>query len=296
MATGKEIARTALQAYDCDGGYIFGQQGATWTAAKQASVEKRYNADPEHMSDYKGSAQYGKQWIGHRVWDCAGLCRWAAKENGAAIHSGSNLIWNNDLAYKGALVDKMQLPVGALVFTGTAAKKPHVGVYTGDEIVTEAAGARQGVIQSSLWCGKWKFWGLIKGVEYEFIPGSQPAPETKHKTVKKGSTGADVMELQQDLMQLGYDIGRTGADGIFGAKTEEAVRAFQKAAGLTADGICGKNTWAAIIAAIDKQPEPEPEPAEEWYTVTIPHRTKTSAEKIVAMYEGATMEPEGSEG
>ena len=178
MATGKEIAATTLEAYNCEGGYIWGQQGAEWTAAKQAALEKKYNSDPEQYASYKGSATYGKKWIGHRVWDCAGLCRWAAKEHGIAIHSGSNLIWNCDLKEKGALTDDMELPDGALVFTGTKDSKPHVGTYTGNGLVTEASGAKAGVIQSNLHVGKWKWYGLVKNVDYgEPGPSPEPGPE-----------------------------------------------------------------------------------------------------------------------
>jgi len=286
MTTGYQIAQTALEAYKCDGGYIWGQMGATWTAAKQANLKKNYEADPEGMKNYKSSVQYGSQWIGHRVWDCAGLCRWAAKENGIAIHSGSNLIWKYDLSSKGAFTKGMDLPVGALVFCGNDQNKSHVGVYTGDNIVTEASSPRVGVIQSALDCGKWKYWGLIKNVGYDFTPVPQPEPEKKHKTIKKGSTGPDVVECQQDLIQLGYDVGRTGADGIYGQKTEDAVRAFQKASGLTADGICGPRTWDALDAAISN-----PEPKEDLYTVTVRHLTLKDAEEIVAKY-GGSMEKE----
>lgn len=176
MATGKEISATTLEAYSCEGGYIWGQQGAEWTKAKQAALEKKYNSDPEQYASYKGSATYGKKWIGHRVWDCAGLCRWAAKEHGIAIHSGSNLIWNCDLKEKGALTEGQVLPEGALVFTGTKDSKPHVGTYTGDGMVTEASGAKTGVIQSNLHGGKWKWYGLVKGVEYD-SPAPAPDPD-----------------------------------------------------------------------------------------------------------------------
>ena len=286
MPTGQQIAQTTLEAYSCDGGYIWGQQGAEWTAAKQASLEKRYNADPQGMSKYKSSVQYGKQWIGHRVWDCAGLCRDAAAKNGISIHSGSNLIWDCDLSEKGALTRGMKLPVGALVFCGTATNKSHVGTYTGDNLVTEASSPRVGVIQSTLDCGKWKYWGLEKGVTYDFTPVPQPDPEKKHKTIKKGSTGPDVVECQQDLIQLGYDVGRTGADGIYGQKTADAVTAFQKDHGLTADGICGPKTWDALDAAIDNI-DPAPDPAPDLYTVTIQHLSLQEAEEITAKYGGS---------
>ena len=298
MATGQQIADTTLEAYDCAGGYIWGQQGATWTAQKQANLEKKYNADPGAMSNYKLSAQYGKKWINHRVWDCAGLCRWAAAQNGVSIHSGSNLIWKYDLAKKGALTAGMQLPVGALVFTGdTADKHPHIGTYTGGGWVTEAAGAKDGVIKSLLTNKKWKWWGLEKGVTYEFIPGSAPAEEqqadkqeagTKMTTIRKGNKGTVVKQMQQMLDKLGYNLGICGVDGDYGVATEKAVKEFQRDNGLKQDGICGPKTWEALQEAVEKlNTKPE-----EHYTVTITGLTKDQAEGLCKTWKTATSKKE----
>lgn len=57
-------------------------------------------------------------------------------------------------------------------------------------------------------------------------------------TLRKGSKGNDVAELQRKLNLI--------ADGIFGPVTEEAVRDFQKSHSLTADGIAGPKTLAAL--------------------------------------------------
>lgn len=57
-------------------------------------------------------------------------------------------------------------------------------------------------------------------------------------TLKLGSRGEEVRALQLKL--------RLYADGIFGKLTDEAVREFQRANGLTADGIVGPQTWAKL--------------------------------------------------
>ncbi len=62
--------------------------------------------------------------------------------------------------------------------------------------------------------------------------------------LKRGSSGPDVLTLQTSLKQLGFD--PKGVDGVFGPGCETAVIAFQKAKGLTADGIVGPNTMAAL--------------------------------------------------
>lgn len=62
-------------------------------------------------------------------------------------------------------------------------------------------------------------------------------------TLKNGSKSADVSILQGELNKLNYGL---TIDGIFGAKTEAAVKDFQKKKGLTVDGIVGPKTWAAL--------------------------------------------------
>lgn len=62
--------------------------------------------------------------------------------------------------------------------------------------------------------------------------------------LRQGSTGGEVKEVQRRLKEWGYYSG--AVDGIFGAGTKQAVIAFQKKNGLTADGIVGKATFAAL--------------------------------------------------
>ncbi len=62
----------------------------------------------------------------------------------------------------------------------------------------------------------------------------------KADTLRSGSRGDEVQELQAALIKLGY-LGGT-PDGIFGRNTENAVRKFQKASGLKADGLAGTQT------------------------------------------------------
>lgn len=66
----------------------------------------------------------------------------------------------------------------------------------------------------------------------------------KRKTLKFGSRGTDVTYLQKRITAKGYGVG--SIDGIFGAKTLEAVKAFQAENNLVIDGIVGVSTWKAI--------------------------------------------------
>ena len=61
---------------------------------------------------------------------------------------------------------------------------------------------------------------------------------------KKGASGATVTEIQTRLKNWGYYSGEV--DGVFGSATEKAVKYFQQKNGLTADGVVGAQTLAAL--------------------------------------------------
>ena len=67
----------------------------------------------------------------------------------------------------------------------------------------------------------------------------------KAPILKKGVEHQGVKVLQAFLNAAGFNCG--DVDGSFGAKTDTALRAFQKAAALTVDGSCGAKTWARIL-------------------------------------------------
>jgi hypothetical protein len=66
--------------------------------------------------------------------------------------------------------------------------------------------------------------------------------------LKPGDTGAQVKLLQHALNHLGYSVGKV--DGVYGPGTTQAVKNFQTAKGLTADGVCGAQTIAALSTAL----------------------------------------------
>jgi peptidoglycan hydrolase-like protein with peptidoglycan-binding domain len=70
--------------------------------------------------------------------------------------------------------------------------------------------------------------------------------------LKKGSTDPAVRDLQSALKSLGYYSGTI--DGVFGATTEAAVKAFQQAREITVDGIVGRVTWINIDEADQSEP------------------------------------------
>ena len=62
--------------------------------------------------------------------------------------------------------------------------------------------------------------------------------------VKRGSISNYVLIVQDGLNTLGFGTG--GLDGIFGTKTFDAVVAYQRRVGLSADGVVGCNTWRSL--------------------------------------------------
>lgn len=69
-------------------------------------------------------------------------------------------------------------------------------------------------------------------------------PAAYAAVLKQGARGGEVKEVQRRLKNWGYYLGNV--DGIYGPATVKAVKSFQKKNGLSADGICGKATYAAL--------------------------------------------------
>ena len=86
------------------------------------------------------------------------------------------------------------------------------------------------------------------------VPVKEPA--LGDRLLKHGAEGADVKLMQEYLIQLGYNLGKWGADGDYGDATELAVMRFQQDAGIEADGDYGPVTHAALMKAIEGQTAP----------------------------------------
>ena len=131
--------------------------------------------------------------------------------------------------------------------------------------VSSVKGTQYGVVTSKV--SSWDEWGELLGVDYT---GDGEAITAAFTVLKNGSSGAAVKTLQENLLRLGYALPRYGADGKFGSETEDAVKAFQKAHGLTVDGKYGEQTHVALMVALastedadgtpDQPPEDSPAP------------------------------------
>lgn len=151
---------------------------------------------------------------------------------------------------------------------GLAVRKDgHVGYYIGNGEVIEAMGFAKGIVLTKLKERPWTDWYEFPGIEYVSSSEQKPKEEEEEKlkeykmgsrTLRKGYSGTDVKELQELLLELDYE---TPNDGHYDDKTIIAVKEFQKDNNLVVDGLAGKKTFAALIAAQGKDKPEEVKPA-----------------------------------
>ena len=162
----------------------------------------------------------------------------------------------------------------------------HVGLYVGEKALTDVdkngkscvcnvvhSGSTMGRVAGSTLANGWTHVILFKEIDYAgvsipsgvVVGGAISAEDTtkdnpeglsvadaadvhKFYTVRRGCKGGAVRRLQTWLNDVqGGDL--LQEDGDFGPATDAAVRAFQQAQGLAADGIVGAKTWAALNTA-----------------------------------------------
>lgn len=244
-------------------------------AKKDGYIMCAVGQDPRKLSEWYFSGQYkgarlekANYWRQHaeRVWDCQGLA------DGYVTDSGEfgkvNVRARNNYASWCAPKGTGDIPAqyrapGAAVFihSASAGYITHVGYLVepvdagrpeGDWWVVEARGVMYGVVRTKLSARPWNRWGwMTKYFDYDTGARSDDFA-LGDRLLKNGCEGADVKELQEALISLGYDCGRWGADGDYGDATEMAVRDFQGDKQLTVDGDYGPITHKALCRALDE--------------------------------------------
>ena len=148
-------------------------------------------------------------------------------------------------AKHGAIADLPNVP-GILLF-----RTGHVGVYIGGDYAIEARGFNYGVVKTRVSSRGWQKWAYMPADLLEYgEPVDYKLGDRVLKVTSPYMRGPDVVELQTDLNMLGFDCGKV--DGIYGKKTENAVKAMQTEAGIEVDGIFGKDSLKALNAMLDK--------------------------------------------
>ena len=280
--------------------YVFGARGEL---CKPANRRKYYkDSHPTIKTSCKnfdgaGSCS-GCKWYPNnentRFFDCRGFTYWILLQvyGWKLMGTGATAQWNDDNNWKakGAISDG--IPEGKLVclFVQKGKTMEHTGFGLNDETVE----CSSGVQYFSKRKAKWTHWGVPACIDGD-VPTPTPTPTpSKHKTLRRGDKGPEVIELQTDLVKMGYGIGPCGIDGSFGLATKAAVEKFQlEHPPLKVDGICGPATWAAIdkvIALLDA-----PEPSTKTWNVIIKGLDLTQAKKLCENYPGAEV-VEGSDG
>ncbi len=113
------------------------------------------------------------------------------------------------------------------------------------------------------------------------------------RVLRNGMTGEDVKQLQSNLISLGYELGRWGADGDFGDATELALEEFQKDNALEVDGEYGSKSHEAMVKALAELNKPLDSPR---YVKIVGGNcwartaNNTSAEKLGVAKEGERYE------
>ena len=264
--------------------YVWGAVGAQCTPAKRQYYAGRSSC-PEAESKVIisrcqalngsgrscGGCQYYPDNMRVLIDDCQGFVKQVCGRVGITFAGGgATSMWNSagNWAKKGTRED---LPEQlCCIFWQNGDKMSHIGFYIGNGWMIHCSGT----VKKEKLSAKVTHWAIPRGL-------NGTVPTTDKPTLRRGSSGEYVTLLQTLLIQRGYDLQPYGADGKFGAKTEKAVKAFQEKNGLTADGICGRNTWAALENSTATL-----------YTVTIKHVSKEVADGIVSNY-GGEMKAEG---
>jgi hypothetical protein len=224
--------------------YVFGARGQKCTPSYRQS---RYNACGSAHPTIKTKCQVltgaksscaGCGFSGKLCFDCRGLTYCAAKAAGLELNgAGCTSQWNDaDNWDEKGKIAVMPTDEICIVMRADGSTMEHTGLYLGDGTTVEAS---VNVRQRTLSAGKWTHYGRLPNMDEEGT--------AVQATVKYGSKGTSVTELQTALAKLGYTV---SADGIFGNETQTALKSYQETNGLEADGVCGPITWASINTAL----------------------------------------------
>lgn len=235
-----DLVTFATKAYDEKWGYVFGGQGEIytpelamkWGAARQGGMAPSYFLNT------------CKKWVGRRVADCSGLIIAALQsENPKYPDQASGTLFNR-CNLKGAISTLPEKPGLCLWRPG------HIGIYTGGGYAIEARGVAYGVVRTKVACRNWTHWGMLKDVDYDDSAATGTASASYIAIYrllayrKPMLVGDDVQWLQKELNTREHSCGKV--DGIFGTKTQSAVKSYQKQNRLVVDGIAGRRTITAL--------------------------------------------------
>lgn len=268
--------------------YVWGAQGQGGETISENWIRRmetsRSNAD-RAIALWRRRKAEGKNAL--RAFDCSGLIVYFFQNLKGVLKSDTNA---HGLKGMCGQISQAQLLPGDFVFRvytsgANKGKAYHVGVVVDmEKNVIEAKGRDYGVVKHPLnaEAGYWNAFGRPAFLKAE-IEGDAPIPQPApvgwelSRLLKKESPlmkGEDVQAVQQALISKGYSCGASGTDGQFGVGTENAVKAFQKANGLAADGIVGRNTCEKLGGVWKDRKATAPVSSASWTLSRLLKRTK----------------------
>ena len=206
------------------------------------------NDNCQVLSKNAGSCS-GCQWDECPCFDCEGFLRWLFEQVGVPFYGdGATTQWqtSSNWVARGE-IKSLPRDLVCCVYKWREDKMSHAGMSVGD-----GAG---GVIHCSTTVKRgnaftdsspWTHWGIPAGLysTEELKKAGLDVSESKNVPIlRKGNKGSAVKALQNLLNQWGANL---NVDGIYGAKTEAAVKDFQLTHKLTADGVVGPKTRAVL--------------------------------------------------
>lgn len=265
MLTGKQLAAYCEKVFANKWVYWYGTCGYACTKSLYNSKKKQY---PNHYTAVREAAYMKDIANGKTGADCVGMIKSFFWTGG--VFGGKNTYASNhcpDTSANGMinLCTQTGNPSSVPDIPGLVLwKSGHIGVYVGGGMAIEMKGFDYDCLRRKVSEGGWTKWGRLPAsmISYDDecsdcdIP---PEPEGD-RDLRNGDEGADVKQLQTNLIRLGFDCGKWGADGEFGDCTEQSVEAFQRAWGVTVTGIYDATTRAAMEYALDALDTPPEQP------------------------------------
>ena len=240
--------------------YAWGMFGTPITMSSVAGKAKQY---PYWYTDSKINSIFAPIYrTGSDTWgfDCVGLIKgvlWGwngdkSKTYGGAVYASNGV---PDISAD-AMIEKClsissdfsKIGVGEFLWM-----KGHCGIYIGNGQVVESTPKwNNGVQITNVSARNWLKHGKLPYVEYgeDKVDKVAKSVSIELTVLQKGSKGNEVKTLQRLLKAFNYkgsDGKALSIDGDFGTNTDYALRNYQKACGLSVDGICGKNSWNSLL-------------------------------------------------
>jgi len=309
--TGKQLAAFAIQCHQDGVRYWYGTCYYKCTASL---LKRKTNQYPSHYKDNRQAAYKADIADGAMCADCVGLIKGAAWTNLGTRDGvyGSNGCPDKSAGGMLSYCKSKGMPNGSMdTFPDIPGlllhKEGHVGVSIGNGEHIELKGFADDCVRTKVQGRGWTSWAQLPFVDYEG-EGSVNVPAVNvrklgDRTLKRGSKGNDVAELQAALVALGYDCGsfgsnQDGVDGDYGRTTKAAVEAFQADARIEIDGIYGPESHAALMAMqLHGKPGEQPEEGGDGddsgdvvptFLVTVPGVDAATATYLLETYPGAT--------